>query len=79
MEAMGKQMPMARAPHDRMRFGFSSYAQVPHDVDVYLVGSWGSGRTSIVGHSCATVSEVGRGCGELRYRGGMDASHPNGL
>lgn len=25
---MGKAMPMARAPHDQMRFGFSSFAQV---------------------------------------------------
>ncbi|CAM9430356.1 unnamed protein product [Ectocarpus sp. 12 AP-2014] len=24
---MGKAMPMARAPHDQMRFGFSSFAQ----------------------------------------------------
>ncbi|CAM9572711.1 unnamed protein product [Ascophyllum nodosum] len=24
---MGKSMPMARAPHDQMRFGFSSFAQ----------------------------------------------------
>ena len=28
MDGMGKSIPMARAPHDQMRFGFSSFAQV---------------------------------------------------
>lgn len=28
MDGMGKSIPLARAPHDQIRFGFSSFAQV---------------------------------------------------